>query len=68
MYVWNNCRQVRAQHLDPLEDIAVHVVSMNEFFSLVKTGAIRHSLVLSAVALALVQSRLSPGSMGNQHG
>ncbi len=68
VYVWNGCRRQRDQQLDPLEDIQVHVVPMNTFIEYVRGGVIRHSLVLSAVALALLQSRLSPGSIREHHG
>lgn len=68
VYIWNNCTFARNQQLDPLEDINVVVVSMQEFFQRIALGTICHSLVLSAVALALVKSRLSSESIGRING
>lgn len=61
VYVWNDCRLQQGQHLDPLEDIAVHVIGVDDFLSRIKNRTIRHSLVLSAVALALLDSRFTVG-------
>ena len=68
VYIWNNCTLAGNQHLDPLEDINVVVVSVQEFFQRISHGTICHSLVLSAVALALVKSRLSSESIGRING
>lgn len=51
VYVWEGCSLQGAQHLDPQEDIRVHVIPMNEVLAMVKDGRIAHALVLSALVL-----------------
>ncbi len=68
VYVWTGCSKTQMQDLDPLEDIVVHTVSLHGFLRLVEQGTIRHSLVLSAVALALIKSRIPSGNIGAHNG
>ena len=57
VYLWKGCRKVSEQELDPLEDIRVVEVPWETFLDKVRSGEIRHSLVLSAVALFSLQGR-----------
>lgn len=68
VYVWKDCVSMRPQNLDPLEDISVHVVPVETFLHYAASGKIRHSLVLSAIALALLSSQLTLGSKGVNNG
>lgn len=58
VFLWTDCTKIRSQELDPLEDIRVHLEPLNVFLQHVGDGTIKHSLVLSAVALGLLQGRL----------
>jgi 8-oxo-dGTP pyrophosphatase MutT (NUDIX family) len=56
-YVWHGCSYRGAQRLDPHEDIEVVLVPLDDMMSMVCDGTIRHSLVLSALALYSFQTR-----------
>lgn len=68
MFIWHDCSYQGAQSLDPLEDIRVVVMSPADLLANIESGTICHSLVLSAFALALVQSQLTLGSLGRNNG
>lgn len=48
-----DCEKTHPQKLDPFEDIEVVLVPLKELPSLIYTGAITHSLIVAAFALAL---------------
>lgn len=50
-YIWHGCTLRGPQELDPNEEIDVVLMPVNELQHMVRTGEIRHSLVLSALAL-----------------
>ncbi len=56
-YIWTyvalDCEKVGPQKLDEFEDIEVFTVSFEELFKLVRDGAIKHSLVVQAIHMAL---------------
>lgn len=56
-YVWHGCSLRGAQQLDPQEDIEVLLLPLDDMMSMVRDGIIRHSLVLSALALYSFQTR-----------
>ncbi|MBK9247476.1 MAG: NUDIX hydrolase [Ignavibacteria bacterium] len=47
-YVWHNCEKISAQALDGNEDIRVIEVPLAEIPTMILSGEIQHSLVLSA--------------------
>lgn len=51
-YLALGCEKLKAQELDPYEDIEVLTSSPAEVFKLIKSGEIRHSLVIAAIHLA----------------
>lgn len=57
VFIWEGCKPVRKQQLDPNEDIAVHEVSISDFENMIADGRIRHSLVVAAYALFRLQSK-----------
>ncbi|PIK15189.1 NUDIX hydrolase [Halobacteriovorax sp. JY17] len=50
-FVARNCREVSAQDLDPLEEIEVLKISMNEVEDKIRSGEIHHSLFLAGIGL-----------------
>ncbi|MBU3741796.1 MAG: NUDIX hydrolase [Candidatus Kapabacteria bacterium] len=50
-YIWHGCTWRGPQELDPNEEIDVVLMTVDELRNMVRTGEIRHSLVLSALAL-----------------
>ena len=46
-----NCKKTGTQNLDPMEDIEVKLLSLENFEQKIKTKEIAHSLVVSAYAL-----------------
>jgi ADP-ribose pyrophosphatase len=57
-YLALGCEKVKEQELDPYEDIEVITCPPKEVFKLIKSGEIRHSLVIAALHLA--QDYLKP--------
>ena len=55
-YLWMGCTKRGPQQLDANEDIDVAVVSFDAFVSMVRNGHVRHSLVLSALALYVLHT------------
>jgi ADP-ribose pyrophosphatase len=51
VFLAKDCRKIASPSLDPLEELEVESVSLQELFWLVEQGEIRHSLVLSALLL-----------------
>ncbi|SMO69335.1 NUDIX hydrolase [Gracilimonas mengyeensis] len=54
MYLAKGCRKIQEQELDGNERINVHLMPMDEFLELVKSGTVHHSLVVAAVAKYLL--------------
>lgn len=52
VYLARDCVKVGEPELDPLEELEVESVAVEELMKLVEDGEIRHSLVLSALFLA----------------
>lgn len=55
-YVWHGCTPTGPQALDANEDIDVVVVPFDAFVSMVRSGSIKHALVLSALALYVLDN------------
>ncbi len=62
VYVWYDCELRQLQQLDPMEDIRVHEMPVEEFFQKIKSGEINHSLVVSAAALLLLNRKFIDGT------
>ncbi len=50
-YLAMNCKKTSDQNLDPMEEIDVKLTSLRSFEDKIKSGEIKHSLVLAAYAL-----------------
>jgi len=50
-YLAMNCKKTSDQNLDPMEEIDVHLTSLELFEEKIKSGEIKHSLVIAAFAL-----------------
>ena len=46
-----NCKKTSDQKLDPMEEIDIHLVTLDSFKDKIKRGEIKHSLVIAAYAL-----------------
>ena len=49
-----NCKKTSEQNLDPLEEIDLQLIPLESFENKIKTGEIKHSLVIAAYALYLL--------------
>jgi len=69
-YLWLNCRRVTEPRWDHHEEIAVRLVPLDEVPHLLRTGVIRHSLVLVALFSVLCRDITSDmkGLQGNPWG
>lgn len=52
LVLFRNCRQIGAQHLDPMEEVSVHFLSPAEVFEAIADGRIDHALTIVALLLA----------------
>jgi 8-oxo-dGTP pyrophosphatase MutT (NUDIX family) len=50
LYLAEGCNKTHPQHTDGTEDIAVHIMPVRQFLSLVSQGVVHHAIVLAAVA------------------
>jgi ADP-ribose pyrophosphatase len=50
LYVAENCVFTGSLQTDGTEDIAVHIMPMNDFLELVRNGTVHHAIVLAAVS------------------
>lgn len=57
LYLAENCQKVQEQQTDGNEDIAVHIIPLQEFLQLVKDGTVHHAIVLAATAHFLLHQQ-----------
>jgi ADP-ribose pyrophosphatase len=57
LYIARDCEFNGPQHTDGTEDIALHVIPMNQFLNLVRNGTVHHAIVLAAVAQFLLMGK-----------
>ncbi len=60
LYIAKNCRKTAPQQTDGTEDIAIHILPINDFLNLVKDGTVHHAIVLAAMAKFLLKELKVP--------